>query len=329
MSSALSKKQQQEAAKKSQPDWMEPSLAKLTKKYFSDPDWLFERKLDGLRCLVFKKGSEVELLSRNKKLQNDFYPELVEALKKQEPDFIADGEVVTFKDDVSSFSLLQNRMNEKDPDEELLKRVPVTLYLFDCMFIDGYDISSLNNRERKSILKKGLEFYDPIRYLPHVNENGKKYHQEACQKGWEGIIAKDAGKPYAHSRTSNWLKFKCVNRQEFVIGGFTEPEGSRVGFGAILIGFYEGDKLRYAGKVGTGFSDQELEEIHSEFHQLERKTSPFADEVDEDTAHWITPKVIAEIGFTEWTNDDKLRHPRFLGLRPDKSPSEVVKEEAE
>ena len=328
MSSILTEKEKQAAEKKKQPDWVQPSLAKLTKNYFSDPDWIYERKLDGLRCLVFKQGSDVRLLSRNQKLQNQYYPELVQALKKQKRDFIADGEVVTFEDDVSSFSLLQNRMKEKEPSEELVQEIPVFLYLFDCMFLEDYDLSSLSNRQRKALLKKGLEFSDPVKYLPHVNEDGEAFHKEACKKGWEGIIAKNAEKPYAHSRTSNWLKFKCVNRQEFVIGGFTAPEGSRIGFGAILIGFYEGENLRYAGKVGTGFSDEELDDLHNKFDQLERKTCPFEGEVDEDNAHWISPKLIAEIGFTEWTDDNKLRHPRYQGLRPDKDPSEVVKEEA-
>lgn len=164
--------------------------------------------------------------------------------------------------------------------------------------------------------------------MSHVNEDGENYHREACKKGWEGIIAKNAKKPYAHSRTSNWLKFKCVNRQEFTIGGYTPPQGSRIGFGAILVGYYEGEKLRYAGKVGTGFSDEQLDDLHSKFEKMERKTSPFYDEVDEKGIQWISPKVIAEIGFTEWTGDHKLRHPRYLGLRPDKDPKQVVKEDA-
>lgn len=150
MNSALSENEKQEAEEKKQPDWMEPSLAKLTKTYFSDPDWIYERKLDGLRCLVFKEGSEVKLLSRNKKLQNRFYPELVEVLKKQKRDFIADGEVVTFDDGISSFSLLQNRMNTRKPSEKLMAEIPVFLYLFDCMYLDGYDLSSLSNRRSDS-----------------------------------------------------------------------------------------------------------------------------------------------------------------------------------
>jgi DNA ligase D-like protein (predicted ligase) len=326
MASPLTDALKEKAEKKTQPDWMEPTLAKLTEEYFSNPDWIYERKLDGVRCLIFKKGKTVKLLSRNKKEQNHIYPELAEALKDQEHDFIADGEIVTFDGSLTSFSKLQARMNVQNPSKELIEKTKVWFYLFDCMYIDGYDITPLDTRSRKAILKKGVNFEDPIRYLSHINENGEEYHADACKKGWEGVIAKDATKSYVHSRSPNWLKFKCVHQQELVIGGFTPPQGQRKGFGAILVGYYEDDELRYAGKVGTGYSDKELEELREKFDKLERKTSPFSDGVDEKGARWMTPELVAEIGFTEWTSDHKLRHPRYLGMRHDKKAKDVVRE---
>ncbi|HKL04091.1 MAG TPA: hypothetical protein VJ911_10455, partial [Cryomorphaceae bacterium] len=189
-----------------------------------------------------------------------------------------------------------------------------------------YDITALDTRSRKALLKKGMKFGDPLRYLEHINEQGEKYHSEACKKGWEGVIAKDATRKYMHSRSSNWLKFKCVNQQELVIGGFTPPGGQRIGFGAILVGYYKNGELKYAGKVGTGYSDDELEELRGKFDRLSRETSPFSTDVDEKDATWLTPQLVAEIGFTEWTNDHKLRHPRYKGLRHDKNPKDVVRE---
>lgn len=323
----LSKDQKDKVKKIKQPQWMEPSLAKLTDDYFSDPDWIYERKLDGVRCLVFKNGKDIKLLSRNKKSQNEIYPEIVEGIKKISADFIADGEIVTFKNEVSSFSALQERINTKNPSDELIKKVPVFYYIFDLMYFDNSDITQLDLRTRKKILSNELSFNDPIRYCSHINEDGEKYLEEACKKGWEGIIAKDATKAYLHSRTSNWLKFKCDKRQEFVIGGYTDPKGERVGFGALLIGYYEDNKLKYAGKVGTGYSDKELEELERQMSNNERKTSPFEQEIKDDDVHFITPKMVAEVGFTEWTSDNKLRHPRFIGLRKDKDPKNVKKEE--
>jgi DNA ligase D-like protein (predicted ligase) len=266
------------------------------------------------------------LFSRNKKEQNHIYPELVDVLKKQKHDFIADGEIVTFDGKITSFSKLQGRMNVKQPSKALIKKLPVWFYLFDCMYADGYDISSLSNRDRKSILRKVVDFEEPLRYCSHVNENGEQYHKKACEKGWEGIIAKDAQEPYRHSRSGKWLKFKCVHQQELVIGGFTPPQGSRKGFGAILVGYYEDDKLHYAGKVGTGYSDEELRNLRKKFDKIEINEKPFTQEVKEKKAHWVKPKMVAEIGFTEWTGDKKLRHPRYLGLRKDKNAREVVKE---
>ena len=302
-------------------------LATLTDDYFDDPDWIYERKLDGQRCLVYRESGQVRLGSRNRKDISSRYPELVKVLENIDaPDCIADGEIVAFEGEVTSFSKLQPRMQREDPDDELLQAAPVYLYLFDLIFLDGKALAGLPLRARKSLLRDLLAYDDPIRFTSHRNEKGTAYREAACRKGWEGVIAKDGTSNYVHSRSRKWLKFKCVARQELVIGGYTDPQGERVGFGAILVGYYRDDTLQYAGKVGTGFDDEQLKNLHEAFRKLERKTSPFAGEVTEKNAHWITPRLVAEIGFTEWTDDNKLRHPRFLGLRHDKAAEDVVKE---
>ncbi|MFO7892234.1 MAG: non-homologous end-joining DNA ligase [Longimicrobiales bacterium] len=310
------------------PDWTAPMLATLTDQPFSDPGWIYERKLDGVRVLAFKDGSDVQLLSRNRKDQNVRYPELVEALEGRDGSFVVDGEVVAFEGDVTSFSRLQGRSQIQDPEEARASEIDVYYYLFDILHIDGYDVTAVELRHRKRLLREALEYGDPIRFTSHRNEEGEAFLAEACDAGWEGLIAKDASSTYVHSRSKKWLKLKCVQSQELVIGGFTDPEGERVGFGALLVGYYEGDDLVYAGKVGTGYDDDTLRRLRDRMDSLERKTQPFdrPEEIGEKDAHWITPELVGEIGFTEWTDDGKLRHPRFLGLRDDKAPEDVVRE---
>ena len=314
--------------KKKQPEWISPMMAKLTHNIFSDKNWIYERKLDGIRCIVVRKGEDVKLYSRNHKNLNNTYPELVEAFRKQKvKNLICDGEIVTFDGRVTSFSKLQGRMQIKDPEEAVNTGIKVFFYTLDLMYLDRYDLTNVPLKERKSILKKAIDFKDPVRFTAHRNENGQQYYKEACEKGWEGLIAKKADSAYVHSRSGNWLKFKCINQQEFVIGGYTEPQGQREGFGALLVGYYEDSILKYAGKVGTGYNDQLLKDLSDKMNRIERKSNPFdSDDINSRGVHWVEPNLIGEIGFTEWTNDGKLRHPRFLGLRHDKKPKEVVKE---
>lgn len=311
-----------------QPEWINPMLATLTYTYFSDPDWIFECKLDGERTIIHKLGDTVTLYSRNKKKQNKSYPELVEALEKIPGNFILDGEIVAFDKEVSSFSKLQRRLQVKSPDPQLLRDVPAFLYIFDILYYDQWLLTHLPLRQRKEILKQELKFNDPLRYLDHRNEAGEVYLKEACQKGWEGLIAKDANAPYETKRSKKWLKFKCGHGQEFVIGGYTEPKGSRVGFGALLLGYYKDNKLLYAGRVGTGFNTEFLQTLHKRMEKIKQKSCPFYsfDEKDTDIT-WIKPQLVGEVGFTEWTRDGKLRHPRFIGLRDDKEAKDVVLEE--
>ena len=311
-----------------QPDWISPMLATLTHDYFADPEWIFERKLDGERALAFVKSGEVRLLSRNKKLLNKQYPELPEALENSaESDMILDGELVAFDGNVTSFSRLQDRMHVDAPSDKLLSEVPVYYYIFDIPRCAGYNLEKLPLRDRKKILLAALDFEDPLRFTEHRNAESLGYFRDACDKGWEGIIAKDGRGEYVHSRSRLWLKFKCSRRQEFVVGGYTEPGGSRIGFGAILIGYYENGELVFAGKVGTGFDNHTLERLGEKMSELEIEGSPFdRGEHDPRGVHWIEPKIVAEVGFTEWTDKGKLRHPRFLGTREDKPPREVHRE---
>ncbi|GAA5480842.1 non-homologous end-joining DNA ligase [Haloferula sargassicola] len=314
--------------KQNHPGWCGPMLATLTEDYFSNDDWIFERKLDGERVLVFREGNEVRLMTRNRKQINNTYPELVDALLAQAcGDFVADGEVVAFDGKVTSFSRLQGRMQVRDPDTARRSGIAVTYYLFDLMHLDGHDTTALPLRERKRLLKRAIDFKAPLRFSAHRNADGESYHKEACERAWEGLIAKDANAPYVHSRSEKWLKFKCVREQEFVIGGFTDPKGSRAGFGALMLGYHEQGKLRYAGLVGTGYNNELLEDLGGRLKKLEQDEPPFSDpDLPGTGVHWVRPELVGQVGFTEWTGSGKLRHPRFLGLRRDKNPKDVVRE---
>jgi len=327
----LSKEAQEKAEKKSMPDWMDPMLAKLTHDYFSGDDWIFERKLDGERVFAFiSEEGDVTLYSRNQKELNDSYPEIQDALAEHTiKGCILDGEVVAFDENhVSDFQKLQPRMHASNREESLESDVDVYYYLFDLLYIDGHDVTRCTLRDRKKLLREAVKTEDPLRMVQYRNDDGIEFYKEACEKGWEGLIAKDAASLYVHGRSSKWLKFKCIKQQEFVIGGFTEPKGERVGFGALLLGFYRDDALEYAGEVGTGFDDQTLKDLREKLDKLERKSSPYDQgEPEKKDVHFVTPKLVCEVAFSEWTDEDRLRHPRYKGLRRDKSPEDVHKEE--
>lgn len=302
--------------------------AKLTDRPFSDPAWVFERKLDGIRAAVHKRGGTVTLTSRTGKPLSDAYPELVEALEAEPAqDFLADGEIVAFDGTRTSFERLQGRMGIHDPRLARMSGIRVFLYLFDLLEFGGHDLTALPLRERKRFLRKALSFQGPVRYTPHRNERGEEFFCEACAKGWEGLIAKRADSPYVHGRSGSWLKLKCSFQQELVIGGFTPPQGARQHFGALLVGYYEGEELRYAGKVGTGYSEKTLADLGARLGALVVEKSPFLRGGGQPrVARWVEPRLVGQLAFGEWTRDGKLRHPRFLGLREDKRPREVVRE---
>ena len=315
--------------KSEQPAWVPPMLATLTEERFSRQGWLFEEKFDGVRCIVFRHGSELNLYSRNRKRLDQRYPELVEALLNQAPtNFIADGEIVAFKSNVSSFEMLQQRMQVDHPSAQLIRRVPVRLCLFDLIYLHQYDLRHLPLGGRKQLLRSAFQFRNPLRFTRHRDTEGEAYYQDACRRGWEGVIAKNADSLYLAGRSRDWLKFKCVKEQEFVIVGYTDPEGQRIGFGALLVGFYRANNLIYAGKVGTGYDTDTLKRLGIQLSRLQTRISPVTSTgLPRSGVHWVKPKLVAQIRFTEWTRDDKLRHPRFVGLRDDKTPDDVVRED--
>ena len=315
------------SAEPTPPEPFEPMKATLAERPFSDPAWVFERKLDGIRALVFHEEGRVRLFSRTRK-RLAAYPELEEALAARDgPSYVADGEIVAFEHGRTSFSRLQGRMQLASPDAARRTGIPVYLYLFDLVWFDGHDLRELPLRARKSALRRAFRFEDPIRYMAHVNERGEALFEEACEKGLEGVIAKRAESRYVNRRSRDWLKLKCSFEQEFVIGGFTAPKGSRTEFGALLAGYWEEGRLRYAGKVGTGFDHATLRSLGAAMREVERADPPFADirPVPRD-ARWTEPRLVAQVAFSEWTRDGRLRHPRFLGLRDDKPAAEVVRE---
>jgi DNA ligase D-like protein (predicted ligase) len=310
------------------PDWRSPTLATLTDERFSDPDWIFERKLDGVRCLAFRDGNRVRLLSRNRLSLNGTYPELVDALSAQGcRRFVVDGEIVAFEGRRTSFARLQGRLGVSEPEKARASGIPVFYYLFDVLHLDGKATTDLPLIWRKRLLRNAFEFAGELRFTTHRVKDGETAFRTACERGDEGVIAKRADAPYEGRRSSNWLKLKCARDQEFVIGGYTAPKRSRVGLGALMLGYYDDSDLVYAGKVGTGFDDDTLRSLHERLSRLEQTHPPFTKGlVRESGAHWVRPKLVAQVGFSEWTRDGKLRHPRYLGLRIDKKPDEVVRE---
>jgi bifunctional non-homologous end joining protein LigD len=294
--------------------------AVLTDRRFSDPDWIFERKLDGIRCVAIRSGRQMRLLSRNDLSLNQRYPEIATALGAQAGDrFVLDGEIVAFEGSRTSFARLAQRKQ---------RYVAVFYYVFDLLWLDGHDVRALPLRSRKRLLRHAVKFHDPVRLTPHRNGAGEELFKQACRKGWEGLIAKRAESAYSERRSRDWLKFKCEQGQELVIGGYTQPQGSRTEFGALLLGYFEGARLEYAGKVGTGFDQATLREIGRQLRARRVASSPFDDPatIRERGVTWVEPELVAQVGFTEWTGHGRLRHPRFLGLREDKSAREVVRE---
>lgn len=322
------------------PAWVDPMLATLTDRRFSDPRWLFERKLDGERCLAFRDDGQMRLLSRTRQHLDGTYPEVADALARLPVgDFVVDGEVVAFDRGRTSFGRLQQRIGISDPERARRSPVAVFYYVFDLLHLDGHDTTALPLRARKSLLRDTLSFRSrELRYTEHRNAEGEALFAAACARGWEGVVAKRTDAPYVGRRSDDWLKFKCSAGQELVVGGFTEPTGSRVGLGALLVGYYQVGDLVYAGKVGTGFSQATLRELRQRLEALETPDSPFRGGDDVRRAargpggaavHWVRPELVAEVAFTEWTTDGRLRHPRFVGLRDDKRPRDVAREAPE
>lgn len=302
--------------------WREPMLAELAKAKEwlarAGPGWVYERKLDGLRCLAVRNGTEVHLWSRNhNSFSERFSPVVADLARQPVTDFALDGELVAFDgNDFVGFGALQH------PGRTL----KVVYGVFDVVHLLGRDTTGLALGDRKRLLAQAVEQTEIVQVVEELRGDPTELLERACSSGWEGLIAKRVASKYRAGRSPDWRKLKCVASQELVIGGWTEPRGSRVGLGALLVGYYDGAALHYAGKVGTGFSETVLRELHAELVARQRDDSPFVEPLRERGAHWTRPELVAEIGFTEWTSDGRLRHPRFEGLRGDKEAKQVVRE---
>jgi bifunctional non-homologous end joining protein LigD len=296
-------------------------LTTLVDEAFDSDDWLFEIKWDGYRAVSSISGGKVELYSRNNLSFNQRYPEIVDELSKWPIDAVLDGEIVALDENGHSrFQFLQNWMSDQQGT--------LRYYVFDILWLDGYDLTEVPLIDRKKILKQIIPSSDAICYSDHVEKNGIKFFEAASQRGLEGIIAKKKNATYeADTRSKNWLKIKTALRQEAVVVGFTEPAGSRSYFGALVLGIYENGKLEYAGHTGTGFTDKSLKEVWDKLEPLITDKCPF--DIKPKTrlpATWVKPKLICEVKFQEWTQGHIMRVPVFMGLRTDKKPVEVKKE---
>jgi len=287
------------------PEWLEPMAATLTQERFTGPEWTFERKLDGIRLLAFKDGADVRLFSRNRLLQNRAYPSVVEAIAALPVrNVILDGEATG----------VWGRAGK------------TAFHVFDILWLDDADLTALSLEDRRARLAK-LRLSAPLQRVPELKE--AQPWERACREGWEGVIAKRRDSPYEHRRSPHWLKMKCEATQELVVGGFTDPQGSRVGLGALLVGYFDGDDFVFAGKIGTGFDRRLLLELRARLDALEVPAPPFttAKGLPRLRAHWVRPKVVVQVSFIEWTVHGKLRHPRLRGVRTDKSARDVVREQ--
>jgi len=317
--------------------FIEPMKAKLVDTPPTTGDWIYELKFDGIRLIGVKRDDKVSMLSRNENELTKRYPEIVEAIKALPArECVIDGEMVALDEEGrSSFQLLQAREMEG-------RKSPVYFYAFDLLQVDGKSLLSLPLEARKNVLEKlCADARDPVRYSGAIDGDAQRLLEEVKRRGLEGIIGKQRNSVYEPGRRSGaWIKLKCVHEQEFVIGGYTPPQGARKYFGAILVGYYENKKLVFAGKVGTGFTAKSLSMLHKKFQKEARDDCPFVDLPSKQNGqwvqditpsmmrkmHWVNPVFVCEIKFAEWTRDKKLRAPVFLGLREDKKPGEVVRE---
>jgi bifunctional non-homologous end joining protein LigD len=280
------------------PEWLDPMAATLTEERFAGDDWLFERKFDGIRLIAYKRGKDVKLYSRNRLLQH--IPHIEKAIAAMPfKDLILDGEVAWDRHS--------------------------TYHVFDILWLNGKSTTALPLEERRALLKQ-LKFSGPLRRVELLKEH--EPWERARKEGWEGVIAKRRGSPYEHRRSKHWLKMKIEASQELVVGGFTDPQGSRVGLGALLVGYYDGDDLVFAGKIGTGFDSKMLLDLRRRLDKLEIARPPFTagKGLPKLRVHWVKPSIVVQVSFIEWTKHDKLRHPRLIGVRFDKTAREVVRE---
>ena len=317
------------ARKTPMPESLPPQLATLVEKPPSGDAWLHELKFDGYRMLCYLSRGQAKFLSRNGKDWTVKFPNVAAALKTLPvTTAILDGEIVIQdKGGRSSFQALQQSMKTRSS--------AFVFQIFDLVYLDGFNITRTPLRERKAVLEELLtqgKTTGPLRYSDHVEGSGLQFFKQACEYGIEGIVSKLADSPYESSRNKNWLKSKCIKRQEFVIAGYTPSKKAFPGFGALILGVYDKGKFVCTGRVGTGFSIKQRLEIQKELDAIAQPSMPFAVKPKDPglrEAHWAKPKLVAEVEFTEWTAEGSIRHPSFKGLREDKKPTEIVREEPE
>ncbi len=303
-------------------------LATLTDRRDFGDDWLLERKFDGERCVAHKDGRDVGLESRTAKDLTGTYPEVRSAVADQRSlELVLDGEVVAFDGEQTSFSRLQRRLGVTNPSPALVAAYPVVFCVFDLLEVDGDDLRGRPLVQRRARLTEAVRSGAALQLSEAWRDDSQGRFARACGSGWEGLIAKRAQASYVAGRSRDWLKLKCVWEQELVIGGYTDPAGSRTDFGALLVGYYDGGRLRFAGRVGTGYTAAMLRDLGARLRELKTSESPFIDArpIPRGT-HWVRPELVSQIGFAEWTTEGRLRQPRFLGLRDDKCAADVVRE---
>lgn len=311
------------ARKSRMPSIIHPMLATLVDDPFSDPEWIFETKWDGFRSVCFIKNGQARFVSRNQIEMTGQYPELAGVGKQiHAKEAILDGEIVALDEDgMPRFQLLQPRVGRKSAIEALRGKGQIVYFVFDLLFADGDDLTRCSVVERKAALKKLLRPASFIKLSDHIEGDGEAFFKEIEKFHLEGMIAKRAAGPYIQKRSSDWLKVKTIQRSEVVIGGYTEPRGSRSHFGALVVGLYRDRELHYVAHVGGGFNQRTLAQIFKLMQPLKTKQSPFVDAPKtNEPVQWLKPKLVAEVKFSEWTADNRLRHPVFIGLREDKKP---------
>jgi bifunctional non-homologous end joining protein LigD len=313
------------------PEFLAPQLATLVKEPPPGEEWLHELKFDGYRMLGHLNRGQVRFWSRNAKDWTEKFSNLAKSLKIfPATNAILDGEIVVEdKAGRSSFQQLQQSMGKAST-------TAFVYYIFDVIYLDGYNLTKTSLRERKALLEELLTSAKlkgargQLRYSDHVEGNGPQFFKQACQHGIEGVVSKLADSPYESTRNRNWVKTKCIKRQEFVIAGYTPSKKGFPGFGSLILGVYYKGKLIYSGRVGTGFSIKQRLEIQKKLDRISQSAMPFAVKPKDPglrDAHWAKPLLVAEVEFTEWTADGSIRHPSFQGLREDKKPTEIVREE--
>lgn len=317
------------ARKAAMPSVINPMLATLVDRPFSDPDWIFETKWDGVRAVCFITKGSARFVSRNQIDMTAQYPELSEIAKQvKASQAILDGEVVALDEHgVSRFQLLQRRLGRKNAGEirKLAATTRIAYYAFDLLYLDGFDLTRCALVDRKDTLERILKPARNIRYSDHIIGAGDQLYAEVVKVPLEGMIAKRATSPYVQRRSSDWLKIKTIQQTEVVIGGYTQPRRSREFFGSLVVGLYKDRKLHYVGHAGGGFNQKSLEQMYRLMQPLKTKVCPFVDKPKtNEPVQWVKPKLVAQMKFYEWTADERLRQPVFLGLREDKKPEECT-----